>query len=175
MAMALRDSPVIAVANLVVKVTPGGVAHYLIERVGHLDKPLLLLGIFVVLAIVFAWAGRLARRTWWAPAVVYGALPVVGAVAVSRERGAPTVDFVPVAVGFVTWLVALSLLTEPLRRAELAASRPAPVADAGVDRLETGPSSSGHDRRTFVIRAGLIAAASVAVALAGKVVGRKRR
>jgi DMSO/TMAO reductase YedYZ molybdopterin-dependent catalytic subunit len=175
MALTLQDSPVVAVANLVVKLTPGRVAHYLIERVGHLDKPLLLLGIFVVLAIVFAWAGRLARRTWWAPAVVYGALTVFAAVAISRERGATTVDFVPVAVGFVTWLVALSLLTEPLRRAELAASRPAPVADADVDRLETVPASSGHGRRTFVIRAGLIAAASVAVALAGKVVGRKRR
>src|SRR3954468_13061282 len=100
MAMTLRDSPVIAVADLVVKITPGPVAHYLIEQVGHRDKPLLLLGIFVVLAALFAWAGRLARRTWWAPAVVYGALTAVAAVAVSQERGAATADFVPVAVGF---------------------------------------------------------------------------
>src|SRR4051794_32549270 len=175
MALTLQDSPVVAVANLVVKLTPGGVAHYLIQRVGHLDKPLLLLGIFVVLGIVFAWAGRLARRTWWAPAVVYGALTVVAVVAVSRERGATTVDFVPVAVGFVTWLITLSLLTEPLRRAELAAPEPAPTDEAEADRLEPVPAAPGSSRRTFVIRAGLVAAGAVVVGLAGKVVGRGRR
>src|SRR4051812_44290068 len=157
MALTLQDSPVVAVANLVVKVTPGRLAHYLLERVGHHDKPLLLLGIFVVLAIVFAWAGRLARRTWWAPAVVYGALPVVGAVAVAQERGATTIDFVPLAVGFATWLVTLSLLTEPLRRAELAAE-PAPDPVAGEpDRL--GPASlPGPSRRAFLVRVVLVAA-----------------
>ena len=60
MAMTLRESPVIAVANLVIRLTPGWLAHYLIEQVGRFDKPLLVLGIFVVLALVFAWAGRLA-------------------------------------------------------------------------------------------------------------------
>src|SRR5262245_3705474 len=47
MAMTIRESPVIAVAELVVRITPGWLAHYLIELVGQLDKPLLLLGIFV--------------------------------------------------------------------------------------------------------------------------------
>ena len=74
MAMTLRESPVVAVANLVIGLTPGWLAHYLIEQVGSLDKPLLLLGIFVVLGLVFAWAGRLARRVWWAPTIVYAAL-----------------------------------------------------------------------------------------------------
>ena len=74
MAMTIRESPVVAVAKLVIRLTPGWLAHYLIEQVGSLDKPLLLLGIFVVLGLVFAWAGRLARRVWWAPTIVYGAL-----------------------------------------------------------------------------------------------------
>src|SRR3954466_11071850 len=95
MALTLQDSPVVAVANLVMKLTPGRVSHYLIERVGHLDKPLLLTGIVVVLLVVFAWAGRLARRSWWAPAVVYAVLAVVAAVAASQDRGATTVDVIP--------------------------------------------------------------------------------
>ena len=45
----------------------------------------------------------------------------IGGVAVSVQRGATAIDAVPVAVGFVTWLVTLSLLTEPLRPPELAA------------------------------------------------------
>ena len=74
----------------------------------------------MVLGFVFAWAGRLARRTWWAPAVVYAALAGVGAVGVSTQRGSTATDALPVAVGFVTWLVTLSLLTEPLRIGESA-------------------------------------------------------
>ena len=127
-----------------------------------LDKPLLLLGIFVVLALVFAWAGRLARRTWWAPAIVYGALTVVGGRGgVPGSAARPAVDLVPVAVGFVTWLVALSLLTEPLRSAELARPRaPAPAAgtrDRRPARRRRPASSRTTPGARFVIRAGLIA------------------
>jgi hypothetical protein len=173
MAMTLRDSPVIAVADLVVRITPGPVAHYLIEQVGHRDKPLLLTGIFVVLALVFAWAGRLAARVWWAPAVVYGVLTAIGAVAVATERGESTVDYLPVAVGFVTWLVTLSILTDPLRRAVPAVAQPA--RDEDVDRLGPAAPPLDHTRRSFVVRAGLVAAGVGVLGVAGKVVGRKRR
>ena len=137
MAMTLGESPVVSVANLVIRLTPGWLAHYLIEQVGSLDKPLLLLGIFVVLGLIFAWAGRLARRVWWAPTIVYGALAMVGGIAVSAQRGSSSVDLVPVAVGFVTWLVALSLLTEPLHRLDVAVEHvPAPHE---IDVLEPAP------------------------------------
>jgi DMSO/TMAO reductase YedYZ molybdopterin-dependent catalytic subunit len=172
MAMTLRDSPVVAVADLVVKLTPGWLAHYLIEQVGTKDKPLLLLGIFVVLGLLFAWAGRLARRVWWAPAVVYAALTVLGVVAVSQQRGATAVDVVPVAVGFVTWLVALSLLTEPLHRLDVAVDH-VPVPHE-ADILAPIPAGD-HTRRSFVIRAGIIAVGAAVLGSAGRVVGRGRR
>jgi DMSO/TMAO reductase YedYZ molybdopterin-dependent catalytic subunit len=177
MAMTLRESPVVAVADLVIKLTPGWLAHYLIEQVGHHDKPLLLTGIFVALALVFAWAGRLARRAWWAPVVVYAVLTVVGVYAVSDPRGASAVDVVPVAVGLVTWLVALSLLTEPLRTAELASPPPVTVPGGTVDRLApaVAPASPSHGRRTFLIRAGVFAAGAAVLGAAGRVVGRGRR
>jgi DMSO/TMAO reductase YedYZ molybdopterin-dependent catalytic subunit len=172
MAMTLRDSPVVAVADLIVKLTPGWLAHYLIEQVGTNDKPLLLLGIFVVLALLFAWAGRLARRVWWAPAIVYAVLTLVGAIAVSDQRGATAVDVVPVAVGFVTWLVSLSLLTEPLHRLDVAVAH-VPVRHE-VDVLEPVPPGD-HTRRTFVIRAAIFAVGAAVLGSAGRVVGRGRR
>jgi DMSO/TMAO reductase YedYZ molybdopterin-dependent catalytic subunit len=183
MAMTIRESPVVAVAELVIRLTPGWLAEYLIGLVGRMDKPLLLLGIFVALGLLFAWAGRLARRTWWAPSLVYAGLAAVGAVAVSTQRGAGAVDVVPVAVGFVTWLVTLSLLTEPLRHADLAAahaSGPAPAGEAETVDLVGGGgpaelSSPDHSRRTFVIRAGLIGVGAVVLATVGRVVGRGRR
>ena len=184
MAMTIRESPVVAVAELVIRLTPGAMAEYLIGLVGRLDKPLLLLGIFAVLGILFAWAGRLARRTWWAPAVVYAGLTAVAAVAVAVQRGATATDEVPVAVGLVTWLVTLSLLTEPLRRAELAAAtEPAAVppgepGEPDVVELVGGgevQASGDHTRRTFVLRAGLIAAGAIVLGVVGRVVGRGRR
>jgi len=172
MAMTLRESPVIAVANLVIRLTPGWLAHYLIEQVGRLDKPLLVLGIFVVLALVFAWAGRLARRSWWAPVIVYGVLSAVGVVAVSQQRGASNVDLVPVAVGFVTWLVALSMLTEPLRRLDVAVHHvPTPHE---VDVLEPVPPGD-HTRRGFLVRTGIFAAGAAVLGATGRAVGRGRR
>ena len=173
MAMTIRESPVVAVAELVIRLTPGWLAEYLISLVGHWDKPLLLLGIFVVLGVVFAWAGRLARRTWWAPSVVYAGLAGIAAVAVSVQRGATAIDAVPVAVGFVTWLVTLSLLTEPLRTAELAAEHAYPPSEEDV----IGPArpSAEHSRRVFVIRAGVIALGAAVLGTAGRVVGRGRR
>jgi len=189
MAMTIRESPVVAVAELVIRLTPGWLAEYLIGLVGHLDKPLLLLGIFVALGVVFAWAGRLARRVWWAPAVVYAVLAAVAAVAVSVQHGATAVDGIPVAVGFVTWLVTLSLLTEPLRRAELDSAAAANASDevSTGSALELPPVPEGepdvmvpaplgdHTRRTFVLRAGLIAAGAAVLGATGRVVGRGRR
>jgi DMSO/TMAO reductase YedYZ molybdopterin-dependent catalytic subunit len=183
MAMTIRESPVVAVAELVIRVTPGWLAEYLIGLVGRLDKPLLLVGIFVVLALLFAWAGRLARRIWWAPTLVYAALSAVGAVAVAVQRGATTTDAVPVAVGFVTWVVTLSLVTEPLRRAELADAHSTVTAAAGepetVELVGGGGTAElaqpGHTRRTFVVRAGLVAAAAAVLGAAGRVVGSGRR
>src|SRR4051812_12856549 len=172
MAMTLRESPVVAVAQLVIKLTPGWLAHYLIERVGHLDKPLLVTGILVVLALLFAWAGRLARRAWWASVLIYAVLALVAAVAALQQTGATTVDVIPIAVGFVTWLVTLSLLTEPLRRADLVVHH---VPEAGEpDVLEPLPPGD-HTRRAFMIRVGLLATAAVVVGGLGRVIGRGRR
>ena len=164
MAMTIRESPVVAVAELIIRITPGAVAEYLISLVGKLDKPLLLLGIFIFLGLAFAWAGRLARRSWWAPAIVFVALAAIASVAVAVQRGATTIDQLPVAVGLVTWLITLSLLTEPLRRAGLD-SEPA----------EADARSGDHTRRGFLLRAALVAAVAAALGVAGRVVGRGRR
>jgi DMSO/TMAO reductase YedYZ molybdopterin-dependent catalytic subunit len=167
MALTIRESPVVAVAELVIRLTPGPVAEYLIGLVGKLDKPLLVFGILLVLTAVFAWAGRLAERIWWAPAVVYAALGAVGAYAVSTQRGSAAIDALPVAVGFVTWMITLSLLTEPLRTAAVGA------ADAGSPAdLE---ASQSHSRRTFLVRAGIVVAAAGVLGVVGRVVGRGRR
>lgn len=160
-ALHVRDSPLVAVAELVIRYTPGPVAELAIDRLGHADKAVLVVVILVLLSGLFAWAGLLARRSWWAPTLVFSLLAAAGAGAVVAQRNQQPVQFVPVAVGLVTWLVCLSLVTDPLRRF---AGHPHEVAPSG-----------GHDRRTFLVRAGLVAGGAAVLSVVGRVVGRGRR
>jgi DMSO/TMAO reductase YedYZ molybdopterin-dependent catalytic subunit len=159
MAMTIRESPVVAVAELVIRFTPGAVAERAIRFLGHWDKPVLLLGILVVLGALFAYAGRLAARGWWKPIVVWVGLAAVGVLAVAMQHGSSALNYLPLAAGFVTWLVTLSLLTEPLHLATAA--------------RVTDPAHP--TRRGFLLRAGGITVAAVVVAGFGRVVGRGRR
>jgi DMSO/TMAO reductase YedYZ molybdopterin-dependent catalytic subunit len=167
MVMTIRDSPLVAVAELVVRLTPGPVVERVIRIFGHHDKTLLLGLMLLISAAVFAWAGRLARRTWWQSTIVFVVLAAVGGTAVWLQRSATTLDALPVAAGFATWLVCLSLLTEPLRRHELAvAAEPVHVSD---------PAHPDHTRRTFLLRLGTMATAAVVLGAVGRAVGRGRR
>ncbi len=168
MVTSLRDSPVVAIAELVIRLTPGAVAERAIKFLGTNDKPFLLVAIFVLSVVLFAWAGRLARRTWWAPTIVFGVLAVIGGIAVWAQRGATALDILPVAVGFATWLICLSLLTEPLRRHELALAAPT-AADP------TEPAPGDHTRRTFLLRGGVMVVGTIALGVVGRAVGRGRR
>jgi DMSO/TMAO reductase YedYZ molybdopterin-dependent catalytic subunit len=158
--MSIHASPVVAVADLVIRLTPGSVARAAIDLLGHADKPVLVLGILSVVAAVFAAVGTLARRNWWAPTLGFGLLAAAGAAAVLSRNGAHITDALPVAVGFVTWMVALSVLTEPLRR-ELRAE----------DAVE-GPASS---RRGFLVGAAVMAGFAGALGVIGRIVGGGRR
>lgn len=173
MAMTIRDSPVVAVAELVIRLTPGRVVEKAIAVLGHHDKSVLVAGVLVIAGLLFAWAGRLAARSWWGPVLVFGVLAAVGAVAVATSRGATAADALPLLVGFATWLLALGLLTAPLRRAE----------QAGIEVDGPGPRPGAADdeaaqrrtRRAFLVRSGALAVAAAVVGTAGRVVGRGRR
>lgn len=170
MVMTTRDSPVAAVAALVTRLTPGPVVERAIRILGHHDKQFLLLVILLLCGVVFAWAGRLARRSWWAPTIVFAVLGVVGGIAVWLKRGSGAIDILPIGVGFATWLVCLSLLTEPLRRHERALTAAAEAPEQpGI------PARADHTRRTFLLRAGMIVAGATVVGTVGRVVGRGRR
>ncbi|MGZ6744902.1 MAG: molybdopterin-dependent oxidoreductase [Nocardioides sp.] len=162
MAMTIRSSPVVAVAELVIRQTPGSLAERAIAAVGHRDKPILVGVILLLCTLLFAYAGRAARTSWWRPTLVLGVLAVVGGVAVATERGSTGVDQVPVVLGLLTWLGALSLLTEQLRRRERAESSGTPAVEA-------------PGRRGFLIGALGMGAVAITLTAVGRVVGAGRR
>ncbi|GAA1916861.1 molybdopterin-dependent oxidoreductase [Nocardioides lentus] len=171
----VRESPVVAVAETVVRLLPTPVVEWGIEAFGSFDKVVLVVVIVLLLAAVFTWAGRLARRRSWLPAVPYGVLAGVGAVAVLLRPGATTsVDLAPVAAGLLVWLGLTAALTAPLRRqdAEAAEAAPGPGGrdDDGEDSVLVEPS-----RRTFLTAVGAVAVLSVGAALGGEVLSRTRR
>lgn len=162
MAMAIRESPVVAVAELVIRLTPGPLAERAIQVLGHRDKPFLVTVILVVTTALFAYAGQLARRNGWAPALVYGALAVVAGIAVLLQPAATIPDLLPVAAGLVVWVTSLPLLTDRLRRAE-------------ADDATGSPERDDHTRRGFLLRAGAVGVVGLTLAAAGRAVGSGRR
>ncbi len=157
MMLTIRESPVVAVAELVIKLTPGFLAEQAISLVGQLDKPLLVLGTVLFLLAMSALAGIMARTSWIRPQLVWLGLAAVGVVAVLLQRGAGAVDVIPVLVGLITWVALLPALTAPLRMAE------------------THPELESRERRVFLMVAGVLGLAAVGVAVAGRVVGAGRR
>jgi DMSO/TMAO reductase YedYZ molybdopterin-dependent catalytic subunit len=166
MVMTIRESPVVAVAELIIRLTPGPVVERAISILGSKDKPFLVVVLFVVLGLLFAWAGRLARRSWWQPLVLLSVLAVLGGVATAVQYEARATDLLPVFVGFVTWVVCLSVLAESLRGADRRAEA---AGHAGADGVRRAP------RRGFLLGAGLMVLASAGVAVFGRVLGRGRR
>jgi DMSO/TMAO reductase YedYZ molybdopterin-dependent catalytic subunit len=157
MVLSIRESPVVAVAESVIRLTPGAAAERAISVLGHWDKPALVTGILVLLLGCFAGAGLLARGGWWRPMLVWVVLAVLGFAAVLSLPGSAATDVLPVAVGLVTWVAVHSALVDALRR--------------GRQR----PDLESRERRVFLMVAGVVSVASVGIAVAGRFVGAARR
>ncbi len=155
--LSIRESPVVAVAESVIKLTPGAAAERAISVLGTYDKPALVTGILVLLLGCFAGAGLLARGAWWRPMLVWVALAALGLAAVTSLPSSGGTDIIPIGVGLVTWVAVHSALVDALRR--------------GRQR----PDLESRERRVFLMVAGAVAVATVGLATAGRFVGAGRR
>lgn len=159
-ALVVHDAPVDAIAALVVRLTPGPVVEVAIRLLDDRDKPFLVTVVVLVSMALFATAGRLARRRRLHAVLLLAAMAALGAVAVLVRRAADAADLVPVAVGFVTWVGCLWLLTSPLRR----------EADDAAP-LEPG---LGSTRRELLVRSGAVLGGAAVVRAVGGLVGDGR-
>jgi DMSO/TMAO reductase YedYZ molybdopterin-dependent catalytic subunit len=156
MLLTIRATPLLAVAEAFIALTPGSVAESLIGLVGRYDKPILVVGVALGLLALSAWAGTLSARSPGLAVVVFVAMGVVAAVAVWTRPGAGVYDVVPVVAGTLTWVVVL-------------------LALAGHLATEHERREPDHARRRFLVTAGVVAAAAVVVGVAGQVAGATRR
>jgi DMSO/TMAO reductase YedYZ molybdopterin-dependent catalytic subunit len=145
----LRESPVLAVGQSVIKLTPGPIAERIISVVGHADKPLAVASVVVAILLLGALVGL-----WWprprAYAVV-GALVVLASAAVlARPHGDSGGVLASVAAGAVVIGVLHLLRQHP---------------EHTVD----------ESRRTFLRTSAVIAVAAIVVGSAGEVLASRHR
>jgi DMSO/TMAO reductase YedYZ molybdopterin-dependent catalytic subunit len=172
-------SPVVAVGEVAINLTPVPVKDFVIAHVGSHDKQVLVAGILLMLAAFAAVVGMLAlRRIGYGLAglAVFGVLGVAAAITRPNSGAA---DLVPTLVGVAVAAVALTLLVRAgggrqrpgpaslpgPHTAELGSYVPAPLAEARPGAL----SARTPDRRRFLA----LAAGTAAVAAAGGLAGQK--
>ncbi|MGW4057381.1 molybdopterin-dependent oxidoreductase [Amycolatopsis sp. NPDC004747] len=145
-------SPFIAVANYVVDHSPTAIVKWAERTLGTWDKPVLKLGLAVVLVLFALLAGQLSRRTPRAGQVLVFVLGAAGVAAVFARSDLGQVSLLAPVAALVAGLAVFTVL----HRIAL----PADVVDEG-----------GFDRRKF-LRAGVgVAAGSGLAAVVGQVAG----
>jgi DMSO/TMAO reductase YedYZ molybdopterin-dependent catalytic subunit len=170
-----RANPVQTVAELVIAKTPGSVAERLIHLVGRNDKPLLVAGVTMAIVVLGAVAGLVSGRTRLLGYLVFVAMAAVALVAAMTRPDFAPLTLLPLAVGTGAWLIAFAFLldavpvTGPV--AGPVAGRAGPAGRAGT----RSGGRAGTDRRTFLVRTGVVAGASVVAAVGGSLLGRTRR
>ena len=160
----LRVSPVEAVAESVISLTPGAVDEFVISHLGHGDKPLVVTSTLIGLAVVGALTGILAQRSRLAAEAVFALVGVVALAAVHARLPASTTRYLPALLGTLTSMLLLSILSDRVT----AASERREAAG------EVSPAQAAVSRRRFLQVAGIVAVSSVAVAAFGRVLAHGR-
>ncbi|MDQ3616064.1 MAG: molybdopterin-dependent oxidoreductase [Actinomycetota bacterium] len=160
MVLTVRATPLLAVGEAIIELTPGAIAEGFIQLVGQYDKPLLVVGVTLGLLALCGWAGALTQRTRILANVVFLTMGVVAAVAVWTRPGSAPYDVLPVVAGTATWIVILAFLVDYLAKRSTRRS-----ADRGAD----------EGRRGFLIRVGAVLGVAAVVGVGGQLVGRVRR
>jgi DMSO/TMAO reductase YedYZ molybdopterin-dependent catalytic subunit len=156
------SSPVLAVGSTVIDLTPTPVKEWAVRQFGTSDKPILIGSVFVGVLLLSAVAGMLARRRFLLGAgVLVGLVALAGAAALSRPTAGPA-DVLPAVAAGVVGLAALLWLVR------LDGSRD------GRDRPPRPTESPATSRRVVLVSAGVMAAAAVAMGVAGRQIARAR-
>ncbi|NUO60413.1 MAG: molybdopterin-dependent oxidoreductase [Hamadaea sp.] len=147
-----RSAPLVAVDGWVIDHVPEWLKQFAISVFGTKDKLALLTGTAVVLLLIAAAIGLLARRSVALGVLGISLFALVGAVAAGTREGATVAWVLPSVVGGAAAALTLYLLV----------------------RTEQRPESESGDRRTFLKLAGLTAAGAVVAGLAGRALADRR-
>ena len=150
-------SPIAAVGSVIIDVLPAGMVNFGKDYLGTADKPILLTIVALGVVALAALGGVAELRRRGAGAVVFGAIAVVGLVAVAIGSGSDVAAYVPTIVGLLLAFMLLSTLITRLRRWQpaRAATRPDGPADPA--------------RRGFLLATGVFGVLAAAAVVGGRV------
>ncbi|RBY87825.1 molybdopterin-dependent oxidoreductase [Blastococcus sp. TF02A-30] len=175
------SSPVVAVGNSVIPLTPEPVKQFAIDTFGAQDKVALVVGTLVLVGIYAALLGLLSlrdRRMGIAGIALFG---VVGAVAAATRPAGGILDAVPSVAGALAGCLALLALVRPLTLA-VPGHAGAPAAEAPpaapLERVRAalagGDRKGGTlDRRRFFVTGGVAVGVAAAAGGGGRLLQRR--
>ncbi|GAA1226624.1 sulfite oxidase [Kitasatospora nipponensis] len=162
-----QTSPVIAVGSAAIDLTPTWLKDYAVRTFGTDDKPVLLAGIYLTMAVLATLAGLLAGRRPALGAVVLALFGGLGIwAALSRATSMPT-DAVPSIAAGLAGAAALFWLACLLRRAT------GPVGGRPASTTDTAPAS-GPDRRRVLLATGSTVAVAAVAGVGGRTLADSR-
>ncbi|MGI8873057.1 MAG: molybdopterin-dependent oxidoreductase [Egibacteraceae bacterium] len=153
-------SPVEAVAESIIDLAPGPVERFAVETFGSDNKLVLVAGTLVIAALLGAVLGMAARRR---PLVGVAGLAVLGVLGVGATlfRGGEVLAAVPSVMAALGGAIALLALLR-------AAPGPAAASEEGASGGGGLGRAGAGSRRSFLILAGSVAAATAASAAGGR-------
>ncbi|MCW2582399.1 MAG: oxidoreductase molybdopterin binding protein, partial [Klenkia sp.] len=186
------SSPVVAVGDTAITLTPESLKSFAIEQFGEDDKIVLVGGVLVVIALYALVVGLVSLRNrllGFLGIAVFGVLGVLAAV--TRPAGG-LLDGLPSLVGALVGIVALGALISPLLASTRTAAPAAPSSvetdgatasrqhadEAIVDRLREVLGSGDRkgfalDRRRFFLTSGVAVGAAVVTGGGGRLLQRR--
>jgi DMSO/TMAO reductase YedYZ molybdopterin-dependent catalytic subunit len=162
-----RVSPVVAVAESVIRLTPGALAEKIISIVGRNDKPLVILSTLVGLLVLSVLVGIVSMRSLAAGEAAFLAMGVILVLAVHARLTSSQATYLPAGVGVAIAMIVLATLTPRAVRASRT------TVQRSQDQLASSQPSSGS-RRDFLRLAGVVAVGAVVVGGAGRVLAQGR-
>ncbi|MBB5138177.1 DMSO/TMAO reductase YedYZ molybdopterin-dependent catalytic subunit [Thermocatellispora tengchongensis] len=154
--------PVVAVGESLIDLSPAPLKEWAIRTFGEDDKTVLVGGVFVVLALVSAGLGVLARHRFAHGAAGFGLFAIAGLLAVLTRPDAAAVDALPTVIGVAASLWALALLLRRMTRSYVPEPYEEPwdadgtadgTAGGTADDTAEGAAADGAER-PVVMRAG---------------------
>jgi DMSO/TMAO reductase YedYZ molybdopterin-dependent catalytic subunit len=152
-------SPVVAVAELAIDLSPPPLKNFAIKEFGTNDKLVLQIGVVVILAIFAAVIGMLAQRNRRNGLIGVGIFCVVGLVAAATRPTSGPADLIPTLAGSAAAAFAI------LRLARAAGTLPT-AADAPADTAHPSQVATEPARRQFMT-IGAVAAGTATVSYFG--------
>src|SRR5688500_8559288 len=131
------SSPVIAVGDAVITLTPEPVKKFAITTFGENDKIALVVGTLIVIAVYALLLGLVSLRSRRLGAIGVALFGVVGVVAAATRPAAGPLDGLPSLAGAVAGVVALLAMI------------------AALTATAAGPVGPGLDRRRFFLAGGI--------------------